>query len=77
MSKEEKYVRDKSLSDSVARTKTSHGRIEAAVRVRNAKTKKELDLELQDKQYFRYDKQKGWTLTNKGQTEYSRLKQFI
>jgi len=29
------------------------------------------------KEYFNYDKEKGWVLTNKGQNEFSRLKQFI
>lgn len=29
------------------------------------------------KDYFKFDAQKGWLLTNKGQDEFSRLKQFI
>ncbi|KHO45381.1 MAG: hypothetical protein QS98_C0011G0076 [archaeon GW2011_AR3] len=45
MSNEQKYIKDKNLSDSVTKTKVSHGRIETADRVRKAKTEKELDLE--------------------------------
>lgn len=144
---EQKYHKDKSLSDSVTKTKVSHGRIETAVRVRNAKSKGELDLELkrlnvlneidkssvpielkippelkkyqqliliigslrlksttelylaakklgytgalnrkriktmlfekQHKHFFKYDKGKGWHLTNEAQNEFSRLKQFL
>lgn len=146
MSKEQKYAQDKALSDSVTKTKVSHGKIETAVRVRNAETKSELDLELQrlrvlnqidkstfaeefilpseikhwqqlilivgklslksskeillackkfkysgtlnerrirrvlacrKKEYFHFDKENGWRLTNKGQNEFSRLNQFI
>jgi len=29
------------------------------------------------KEYFHFDKENGWCLTNKGQNEFSRLKQFI
>lgn len=29
------------------------------------------------KDYFKFDKVKGWLLANKGQMEFSRLKQFI
>ncbi|MDO8634451.1 MAG: hypothetical protein Q7K34_04135 [archaeon] len=29
------------------------------------------------KEYFKFDKAKGWLRTNKGQNEFSRLKQFI
>jgi hypothetical protein len=29
------------------------------------------------KTYFKYDKEKGWKLTNKGQNEFTRLKEFI
>ncbi|MEK6757687.1 MAG: hypothetical protein AABX88_01025, partial [Nanoarchaeota archaeon] len=139
------FSKDNQLSNSVAKTKVSHGRIETAVRVRNAKNKKELDLELKRlkilnlidhssigediklpneirafqqliliigklnlkttreillackklgykgelersrikclmysyKDFFIFDKQKGWKLTNKGQTEFSRLNQFL
>lgn len=143
---EQKYIKDKKLSDSVTRTKTAHGKIETAIRVRNAKTKNELDLETirlkllkeiesstkgenirlpiefkkfqqiiilvgtfnlktttelmllckkfnyqgnisegamksimvdHHKDLFFYDKEKGWQLTSKGQTEFSRLKQLI
>lgn len=143
---EQKYSKDKNLSDLVAKTKVSHGRIEAAVRVREAKSKKEMDIEIKrlkilneidkssigekiilpselkhwqqlvliigslnlkttteillackklgysgkldterivwwlgsdKKEYFEYDKERGWFLTNKGQNEFSRLKQFI
>lgn len=142
----QKYIKDKNLSDNVTRTKVSHGKIETAIRVREAKTKAELDLELKrfkilkeldkstfgeefvlpstikhwqqlvliigtlslkstneilmackklkysgkldrnrikwfltvsSKDYFNFDKEKGWVLTNKGQNEFSRLKQFI
>lgn len=143
---EQKYLQDKNLSDLVTKTKASHGRIETTIRVREAKSKNELDLELKrlrvlneiDKStagekivlphelrnwqqlvliigslnlkntreisiackklgykgkpdrrrikhlvgyyfrdYFKYDKEGGWFLTNKGQNEFSRLKQFI
>lgn len=146
MSNEQKYVKDKDLSDKVTQTKVSHGKIETVIRAREAKTKEELDLELQrlnvlneidkstvgeefalpselkqwqqliliigklslksskevllackklkytgynsdrrivkiltgDKRdFFRFDKEKGWVLTNKGQNEFSRLKQFV
>jgi len=142
----QKYMKDKEISDSITQTKVSHGRIETVMRVRNAKTKKELDMELKrlkilkeldnsiigkefnfpssikhwqqliliigklqlkstneillackklnyagkldkqrikfflvfsKKEYFNYDKEKGWNLTNKGQNEFSRLNQFI
>ena len=143
---QEKYLKEKNLGDSVTKTKVSHGKIETVVRVREATTKKDLDLELKrfnllneidkstvgeklilpselqhwqqlilivgtfnlkstteillacrklkysgmlkrggikhhlatnKKEYFKFDKQKGWLLTNRGQTEFSRLKQFI
>jgi hypothetical protein len=146
MSKEQEYIQDKKLSDSVMKTKVAHGKIETAVRVREAKTKKELDLELRrlnvlnridkstigeklvlpreikawqelvliigtlslksskevmlagkklgysgkldsriikntlvtaQKRYFIFDEQNGWRLTNQGQNEFARLKQFI
>lgn len=146
MSQEQKYIKDKNLSDAVAKTKVSHGKIESVIRVRNASSKEELDLELKrleilkeidkstvgktliipkklrnwqqliliignfnlkttteivlaakkleysgvlsrrniknylftiKKEYFSYDKDRGWQLTNKGQNEFSRLKQFI
>lgn len=47
MSTEQGYVRKKSESDAVVKTKISHGKIETTMRVRNAKTKDELDLEAQ------------------------------
>jgi len=34
-------------------------------------------LTVSSKEYFNFDKDKGWVLTNKGQNEFSRLKQFI
>lgn len=143
---EQKYIKERKRSDSVSKTKVSHGRIETAVRVREAKSKEELDLEarrlnllnkidktsigeeivlpseLQNwqqliiiigsfnlkstseillackklkysgsltrngiqthttkgkKEYFKFDKKKGWQLTDMGQNEFSRLKQFI
>ena len=146
MSIENKYIKDKGFSDLVAKTKVSHGKIETAVRVREAKSKEELDLELQRlnilkdidnssiseeiklpkelqnwqqlivvignlnlksssevflackklgysgtlnqkiisdtlsyrrKEFFKFDKEKGWQLTNKGQNEVSRLNQFL
>lgn len=145
MSNVQKYIQDKNLSDKVTGTKVSHGKIETAIRVREAKTKEALDLELQrlevlkqidkstvgnelvlpselknwqqlilivgtlnlksskeiclacrkfryagksderrivanlcrKREYFSFDKMRGWFLTNKGQTEYSRLKQFL
>lgn len=146
MSTEQNYIKKKNESDAVIKTKVSHGKIETAIRVRNAKTKNELDLEarrlniLNDidkttigeniilpselqhwqqliiivgtfklkstteiflackklnysgklnrksiknhlitfkKEYFKFDAKDGWLLTNNGQNEFSRLKQFI
>lgn len=146
MSTEQNYVKKKNESDAVTKTKVSHGMIETAIRVRNAKTKNELNLEAQrldilnkidkttigenivlpfelqhwqqlilivgtfrlkstmeillacrklkysgklnrrniknhlttyKKEYFKFDSQEEWILTNKGQNEFSRLKQFI
>ena len=147
MSKDEqKYKKDEIISNQVVKTKISHGKIETAVRVRNAASKKELDLELKRlkilneidkstvgekfnipselkhwqqlviivgslrlkttkeillackklgysgkldrarikhfltytrKDYFEFEKEKGWFLTPKGWNEYSRLKQFL
>ena len=47
MKNEQKYFKDKALRERVAQTKVSHGKIETAVRAREAKTKEELDIELQ------------------------------
>lgn len=145
MSTEQNYIKKKNEGDAVTKTKVSHGKIETTVRVRNAKTKEELDLETQrlnilndidktttgeniilpselqhwqqlilvvgalrlksateillacrklkysgkldkdrigcflnrKKEYFKFDKQEGWLLTNKGQNEFSRLRQLI
>jgi len=147
MSKSEsKSLKEGLRRDAVARTKIAGGRIETAERIRQAKTKTELDIEAKrlnllkkvdettggkrmiipkelrnyqqlilvigqlnlkstteievacrklgysgncdgktiqhclverKKDYFSYDKQKGWLLTDKGEKEFSRLKQFI
>lgn len=146
MSTEQNYIKKKNEGDAVAKTKVSHGKIETAIRVRNAKTKEELDLETQrlnilndidktttgeniilpselqhwqqlilivgtlrlksateillagrklkysgkldkerigwfmsskKKEYFKFDSQEGWLLTNKGQNEFSRLRRLI
>jgi hypothetical protein len=147
MEESDKQIKEKRRSDAVAATKTSHGRIETTERVREAKSKGELDLELKrlkilneidksttaeeislpcelkgyqqliiiignfnlkstseillvckklgykgklsrisikrtikgakPKVFFKYDKINGWGLTERGQKEFSRLRQIL